>query len=263
MNFFILFCVFSQAVTIIQGQRKVDNRGVKNYSRRTVEVGVYLDKYVWNTMKQHVKGSDSVVQRATETMIKQLFKDTAVLFRDSSISKNGGFDLVVNGIMIIKDDKDREFSPIHETTDQGRQLDVFQKYAESRNNPDDKKTDSYDISFLMSGNEEGGGYAGYSHIDSVCFFIEVEKKVDNRGVNNYKRRTVEVGVYLDKYVWNTMKQQVKGSNVQRETEKMVKDLFKDAAVLFKDPSISRNGGFDLKVNGIMIMKVIQLITLTY
>ncbi|XP_023336505.1 uncharacterized protein LOC111707603 [Eurytemora carolleeae] len=125
MSFLILFCVFSQAVTIIQGQRKVDNRGVKNYSRRTVEVGVYLDKYVWNAMKQHVKGSDSVVQRETETMIKQLFKDTAVLFRDSSISKNGGFDLKLNGILIIKDDKDRKFSPIHQTTDLRRQLDVF------------------------------------------------------------------------------------------------------------------------------------------
>ncbi len=48
---------------------------------------MYYIKYF--IFQQHVKGSDSVVQRATETMIKQLFKDTAVLFRDSSISRNG------------------------------------------------------------------------------------------------------------------------------------------------------------------------------
>ena len=39
--------------------------------------------------QQQVRGSDSVVQRATEKMIEGLFKDAAVLFRDSSISKNG------------------------------------------------------------------------------------------------------------------------------------------------------------------------------
>ncbi|XP_023340454.1 A disintegrin and metalloproteinase with thrombospondin motifs adt-1 [Eurytemora carolleeae] len=170
MNFFILFCIFSQAVTIIQGQRnKVDNRRVKNYRRRTVEVGVYLDKYVWNTMKQQVGGSNSCVQRKTYKMIKALFKDTEVLFKDSSISRYGGFDLKVNGIKIIKNDYDREFSPIHQTTNQGRQLDVFEKYARSRNNPDDKKRNSYDISFLLTGNNRRGSVpSGLSHIDRVC-----------------------------------------------------------------------------------------------
>jgi len=39
-----------------------------------------------------------------------------------------------------------------------------QKYAESRNNPDDKKRNSYDISFLLTGNNGGG-----NNLKEKCF----------------------------------------------------------------------------------------------
>ncbi|XP_023329129.1 glutamic acid-rich protein [Eurytemora carolleeae] len=112
---------------------KADNPTEKIYDERTIELGIFVDKYLWNDMKEQVKGGEDDVKLAMLDMIHSLVVSTETLYQHPTVSAKGGFKLAINGIVIWKDDNDPLVKAIHDAGDQLEQLDAFQEYAKNNN----------------------------------------------------------------------------------------------------------------------------------
>jgi len=81
---------------------KVDNPKKRIYDERTIELGIFVDKYLWQQMKAKVKGSDEEVKDKMLQMIHSLMSLTESFLSHHSISAHGGFKLAINGVGIWK-----------------------------------------------------------------------------------------------------------------------------------------------------------------
>merc|ERR1712168_257538 len=79
----------------------------KIYHERTIEIGVVVDKFLWQTMKEQSGGDDFTAEKNMKNMVNNLIKSTEKFTMLDSISEKGGFRLVNNGDPIIwKTDSD-------------------------------------------------------------------------------------------------------------------------------------------------------------
>jgi len=153
---------------------KWDNPEKNIYKERTIELGVAIDRFLWEHMEEQVDGGDEEVMEAMLTMLHSVIASTEVHLLHKSISARGGFRLVINGLFVWKDDSVPEAKKIHDTSTEDELFAEFEDFVAKKNHPYDGYEESYDIMVLLSGAhtkfdiEGGGADAGLSHIGSVC-----------------------------------------------------------------------------------------------
>jgi len=146
------------------------------YKTRTIELGIFTDKYLWNTMKEQVQGTDGddeKVKKAMLEMIHSLFVITETFFLHPSISAEGEYHLVLNGITLFKDDSDPIVEAMHASKNTNDMLDHFEEYAKKKNDLYDGNANSYDMMILLSGSHANlnlppGGDSGLAGVGNVC-----------------------------------------------------------------------------------------------
>jgi len=146
------------------------------YKTRTIELGIFTDKYLWNKMKEQVEGADEdeeKVKKAMLEMIHSLFVITETFFLHPSLSAEGEYHLVLNGITLFKDDENPLVAAIHASRNTNDMLDNFKKYARKKNDLYDGNPNSYDMMILLSGAHENLGMPensdmGLAFVNSVC-----------------------------------------------------------------------------------------------
>lgn len=153
---------------------KWDNPEKNIYKERTIELGIAIDRFLWENMEEQVDGGDEEVMEAMLTMLHSIIASTEAHLLHKSISARGGFRLVINGLFVWKDDSVPEAKKIHDTSTDDELFTEFEDFVAKKNHPYDGYVESYDIMLLLSGahkkfNIEGEGTdAGLSHVGSVC-----------------------------------------------------------------------------------------------
>jgi len=132
---------------------KEDNPKTHIYKEKTIELGIFTDKYLWQQMKDVVDGSDSEVKEAMLKMIHSLIVGTETFFQHQSISKTGGFRFTINGVGIWKDDSEATIKSVHESESMKDLLSNFYEYAKVKNEIYDGNSKSFDIMLLLTGGD--------------------------------------------------------------------------------------------------------------
>jgi len=153
---------------------KWDNPEKNIYKERTIELGIAIDRFLWENMEGQVDGGDDEVMEAMLTMLHSVIASTEAHLLHKSISASGGFRLVINGLFVWKDDSVPEAKKIHDTITEDELFTEFEDFVAKKNHPYDGYEESYDIMLLLSGAhkkfniEDEGTDAGLSHVGSVC-----------------------------------------------------------------------------------------------
>jgi len=152
---------------------KRDNPETPIYEDRTIEVGVCVDKDLWNTLKEQTGDSDKEAENSMIQMVHSLMVLTETHMSHKSISKEGGFKIAINGISIWKDDSNPFVRPIHEAKNTQDMLDGFSKYAKRVNEDFDGYVKSYDMMILLTGAHKRMNICfncdtGLAYVDQVC-----------------------------------------------------------------------------------------------
>jgi len=155
---------------------KADNPKTAIYKEKTIELGIFTDKYLWQQMQKIVGGSDSEMKEAMLKMIHSLIVGTESFFRHQSISKTGGFRFTINGVGIWKDDSEAAIKSVHESSTMQELLSNFYEYAKGKNEIYDGNSKSFDMMILLSGadsevsnlNVDPGFEQGMAYVSLVC-----------------------------------------------------------------------------------------------
>merc|ERR1711931_557264 len=143
----------------------------KIYHERTIEIGVVVDKFLWQTMKEQSGGDDFTAEKNMKNMVNNLIKSTEKFTMHESISEKGGFRLVNNGDPIIwKTDSDGDQAKM---TYNGSS-DVYSKFSTwIYNNP--KQKGDNDLMIFLSGAHHKLGLSlspiqnsGTAGVDTIC-----------------------------------------------------------------------------------------------
>merc|ERR1712055_430972 len=141
----------------------------KIYHERTIEIGVVVDKFLWQTMKEQSGGDDFTAEKNMKNMVNTLIKSAEKCTMHDSISEKGGFRLVNNGDPIIwKTDSDGDQAKM---TYKGSS-DVYSKFSTwIYNNP--KQKGDNDLMIFLSGAHHKLGLSprqnvGTAGVDTIC-----------------------------------------------------------------------------------------------
>jgi hypothetical protein len=154
----------------------ISSTAARKYRKRTIELNVFVDSYLWNQMKAQVKVRSSTLRkRLMRNNVRKLIDKTEALFRKSSISAYGGFDLVINRIKVLteKDSQNSKVRAVDDSQDQIEQLKAFRKMQVAAYIKNDRSRRHYDMSLLLSGKKEefgisSTGNAGAAYTNTVC-----------------------------------------------------------------------------------------------
>jgi len=153
----------STTLNLISNKKKKDNPKEKIYHQRTIELGIVIDKYLWQEMQNQMPDADEeTVKRQMMKMVHSAIVSTETFMMHPSISKHGGYRLLIRGLRILKGDLDDFSKKIHHEKDHEQFLRHFAKYAEETNGDYDGDSNSYDINVLLSGAKENLGIAEYN-----------------------------------------------------------------------------------------------------
>merc|ERR1712055_343647 len=145
----------------------------KIYHERTIEIGVVVDKFLWQTMKEQSGGDDFTAEKNMKNMVNNLIKSTEKFTMHESISEKGGFRLVNNGDPIIwKTDSDGDQAKM--TYDEGY-VDVYNKFSTWIWHNDPKQKGDNDLMIFLSGAHHKLGLSlsprqnvGVANVNTIC-----------------------------------------------------------------------------------------------
>merc|ERR1711931_318854 len=176
----------------------------KIYHERTIEIGVVVDKFLWQTMKEQSGGDDFTAEKNMKNMVNNLIKSAEKCTMHESISEKGGFRLVNNGDPIIwKTDSDGDQAKM---TYKGSS-DVNYKFFKWINKNPKQKGDN-DLMIFLSGAHHKLGLSlspiqnsGTAGVDTICrpeSSLMVTITLENKSANSDAGRLLahEIGHVL-------------------------------------------------------------------
>jgi len=170
----------------------------KIYSHRTIEIGVVIDKALYQQISKEIGSRDSKkVKKKIVEMVHAIFVDVEnFLTHKSFTSLAGGFKLAINGIIIYKDDDDEYSRKWNSGKTLREMLKSFKAYAFKFNGACDADEDSYDAMILLTGRadqlqDEGlsvaGSAMGLAHTGSLCNLaptLVMTVRTDGKGMHS-------------------------------------------------------------------------------
>jgi len=164
------------------------------YTHRTVEIGVYIDKALYNQVSEEMGTKDSVkIKERLVECVHGIFLDVEnFLTHKTFTSLSGGFKVALNGIHIYKDDDDysRKWSKAGKLTDM---LKRFEDFAYEVNGACDAEQDSYDAMVLFTGRGDeladvgqdiSMGYAFRGAICKIAPTTALTLRLDGKGMHD-------------------------------------------------------------------------------
>jgi len=138
------------------------------YEKKTLEIGVVVSPGFYEVVKKQLGQNigEEMIEKMIEDSVREMFAKAQPFLLLDSISKTGGFTLLLNGIKILKN-----YEPLEGLTDDEELLRKFLKYAEVSNPSWDGDEASHDLMVLLNGYEAGYGYeaaSGAANTDTVC-----------------------------------------------------------------------------------------------
>jgi len=140
------------------------------YKKKTLEIGVVVSPRFYEVVKKALGQNigEEMIEKRIKKKVKKMFTKAQRYLLDDSISKTGGFTLVLNGIEILKN---YQLVDLEGLTDNKVLLTKFSKYAMTSNPSWDGDKASHDIRILLNGFESSGGLesaSGAANTDRVC-----------------------------------------------------------------------------------------------
>jgi len=138
---------------------------------KSLEIGVVVSPALYNNvrkqleLKSHRRIRNGELDNWIRDSVQGMFADAQHYFRLDSISKTGGFTLIVKGIEILKDYRAEKAKPMEGVTDLDELLSKFITYAEDGNKGGN------DLTILLDKDPypDGSGFPfGIANIGSVC-----------------------------------------------------------------------------------------------
>jgi len=166
----------------------------KAYTHRTAEIGVYIDKAMYDQVSAEIDNSDAaVVKKKIVEIVHSIFVDVEnFLTHESFTSLPGGFKIAINGIHIYKEDNEYTRQWNSETT-LVKVLTSFQNYAFEVNGACDAEQNSYDAMVLFTGRGDElrdvgrGRSMGYAYVGAICKIAPatvLTLRLDGRGLHD-------------------------------------------------------------------------------
>jgi len=164
----------------------------KLYQKRTVEIGIFVDKALYGRIASEMNNKDEaeVKRKIVETLHAVLVDVENFLTHESFTSLPGGFKISINGIHIYKD-QDEYTSFMSDDTTMEKMLHSFKEFAYQMNGACDAEEDSYDAMILFTGRNNladvGDGPKGYALTDAVCWIaptIVLTLKTNGKGLHD-------------------------------------------------------------------------------
>jgi len=166
----------------------------KAYTHRTAEIGVYIDKAMYDQVSAEIDNSDAaVVKKKIVEIVHSIFVDVEnFLTHESFTSLPGGFKIAINGIHIYKEDNEYTRQWNSETT-LVKVLNSFQNYAFEVNGACDAEQNSYDAMVLFTGRGDElrdvgrGRSMGYAYVGAICKIAPatvLTLRLDGRGLHD-------------------------------------------------------------------------------
>jgi len=141
------------------------HKKTKRYNQKTIELGVYVDSALYQKIQKIVsKKDDKMVRKKIEEFVHDIFVKVEVLLTHKSFSTiKGGFKVLINDLIILKDDM-----PISaQLSKQNTVKDLLSKFQELVDDFDNKRRKSekvemsIDARYLLTGREKGHSYRYY------------------------------------------------------------------------------------------------------
>jgi len=147
----------------------------KIYKERTIEVGVFIDKALYNLVSKEIGSSDNAkVKEKLLEMTHSIFVEVEnYLTHKSFTSLTGGFKVALNGIHIYTDD-DEYTRKLNSDVLLTKMLKSFDDFGKQMNDACDAEEDSYDAIVLLTGRGDElrdigpGNTMGYAYVGAVC-----------------------------------------------------------------------------------------------
>lgn len=153
---------------------KKDNPTERLYNQRTIELGIVIDKYLWQEMQNQMPEADEgAVKKQMMQMVHSLMVSAETFMMHPSISRHGGYRLLIRGLRIWMGDIDKFAIKIHKEKNDETFLSHFREYAEETNEDYDGDAKSFDINMLLTHSKENLGIApltdkGMAYIAVAC-----------------------------------------------------------------------------------------------
>ena len=84
------------------GRQKSTKNAPRIYDKKTLEIGVVVSPTFYNIVKIQLGQSEEDITKKILTSVQEMFIDAETYLLHSSISKTGGFTIVLNGIRVLK-----------------------------------------------------------------------------------------------------------------------------------------------------------------
>jgi len=171
--------VFRSAIVIMSGcptcRMKEPIPSKKIYTKRTVELGVFIDPPLYKRMSKLLDtAEEEKVKTALVELVHNVLIETETFLTHKSLTTfKGGFKLAINGIHIYKDENE-DTNRWSSATSVLQILNEFGTWASEVNDPCDAEENSYDGMILFTGRLEEmsdvreGSTKGYAYSNAVC-----------------------------------------------------------------------------------------------
>jgi len=156
------------------GREKSTKNAPRIYDKKTLEIGVVVSPLFYNIVKMQLgqKSEEDIIKKIL-TSVQEMFADAETYLLHSSISKTGGFTIVLNGIKILKDYQEEEARPLEGLTNNAKVYYKFAEYAEAWNHDWDGDKASHDLMLILNGQDQSGqrhyfSSSGIACVDCAC-----------------------------------------------------------------------------------------------
>jgi len=144
------------------------------YKDKTIEVGVFTDKHLFQKMSEDIASEDKEkIKEALIEMIHSLLVEVETFLSHSSFSVKNAFKIAINNVHIYTEHGDSLTQAWDKQKTAASLLRSFQEFGNELNSACDADEDSYDAMILLTGRQDfrdvrPGGMVGYAFTGQVC-----------------------------------------------------------------------------------------------